>query len=95
MFIKIAMCLMLSSCVLRGGVSAHDSQKDTYFRGSPIIGTVSLTQDIPDSNLEIYVQHKSLLWEKRESNCSGSEINCNSGGNGLNEIGANIKFDLY
>jgi len=95
MFIKLSMCLLLSSCVLRGGVSAHDSQRDTYFRGAPIIGTVSVTQDIPDTNLEIYAQHKSLLWEKRETNCYGGEISCASGGNGLNEIGANLKFNLY
>ena len=91
MFIRLAMIMMLSGCVLRGGISAHDKQSDTYFRGAPVIGTVSFTEDIPDTNIEVYLQHKSLLWEARESNGAGGA----SGGAGLNEIGANIKFDLY
>jgi len=91
----ISILILLSGCVLRGGVSAHDSKKDTYFRGAPIIGTVSLTQDLPDSPIEVYVQHKSLLWESNESNCYGVQVNCMEGGRGLNEIGANLKFDLY
>jgi len=86
---------VLCGCVLRGGISAHDVQKDTYFRGSSVIGTVSLTQDLPNSPIEVYVQHKSLLWESIESNCYGGDDNCSSGGRGLNEIGANLKFDLY
>ena len=88
---SILLIPLLSGCVLRGGISAHDQDNDTYFRGSPMIGTVSFTQNIPDSNLEVYIQHKSLLWENIENNGANGV----SGGRGLNEVGANIKFDLY
>ena len=91
MKVSLIFIFLLSGCVLRGGISAHDKQNDTYFRGAPVIGTVSFTQDIPDTNLEVYLQHKSLLWEANENNGDGGV----SGGSGLNEIGANIKFDLY
>jgi hypothetical protein len=62
------LAFMLTGCVLRGGISAHDKETDTYFRGSSMIGTVSFTQEVPDSNLEVYIQHKSLLWESVENN---------------------------
>ena len=91
MYKLLPICLLLSGCVLRGGISAHDKESDTYFRGAPIIGTLSLTQDLPDAPLEVYVQHKSLLWERTENNGENGAY----GGSGLNEVGINLKFDLY
>jgi len=96
--VNIILILSLSfitGCVLRGGVSTHPQVNDTYFRGGSTIGTVSLTQDIKDTNLEVYVQHKSLLFENEETNCFNTEINCVKGGAGLNEVGINVKFNLY
>jgi len=93
--IFILSVVFLSSCVLRTGASLHDTMGDTYFRGGDVIGTVSLTQEITDTPFEIYIQHKSLLLKNTESNCGWRETSCGSGGRGLNEIGANVKFNLY
>jgi len=85
----------LQGCFLRGGISLHDVDRDTYFRGDGLIGTVSFTQEIPDTPVEVYFQHKSLLVQREESNCSFGQTNCVNGGIGLNEVGVNLKFKLY
>lgn len=75
----LLLTLPLSGCYLYLGSSYHNTDTDSEFKESGWIGSVGMAHEVND-NIEIFMEHSSMPMIHEKD------------GEGINEIGAKLKF---